>query len=70
MHATMRLYLVLFLTQAMNYKDQEGSTWTVGIVEDRHGRLRYNVIRQLQDGTEERKALNEAAVLVRQYSAV
>ncbi|RFS32710.1 RNA polymerase-associated protein RapA [Acinetobacter sp. SWAC5] len=43
-------------------QDQEGSTWTVESVEDRHGVLRYNVIRQLQDGTEERKALNETRI--------
>ena len=43
-------------------QDQEGSTWKVESVEDRHGVLRYNVIRQLEDGLEERKALNETRI--------
>ena len=43
-------------------QDQEGSTWKVESVEDRHGVLRYNVIRQLEDGSEERKALNETRI--------
>lgn len=43
-------------------QDQESVTWTVESVEDRHGVLRYNVIRKLEDGTEERKALNETRI--------
>ncbi|NHC04112.1 RNA polymerase-associated protein RapA [Acinetobacter sp. 187] len=40
-------------------QDQEGITWTVESFEERNGVIRYNVIRTLEDGTEERKALNE-----------
>ncbi|RKG29694.1 RNA polymerase-associated protein RapA [Acinetobacter tianfuensis] len=43
-------------------QDQEGAAWTVESVEDRNGVLRYNVIRTLEDGTEERKALNETRI--------
>ena len=43
-------------------QDQEGTKWLVESFEDRHGVVRYNVIRTLQDGTEERKALNETRV--------
>lgn len=39
--------------------DQEGIKWLVESFEDRHGVVRYNVIRTLEDGTEERKSLNE-----------
>ncbi len=34
-------------------QDQEGTMWTVESLEDRHGVLRYNVVRRLEDGTEE-----------------
>ena len=40
-------------------QDQEGIKWLVESFEDRHGVVRYNVIRTLDDGTEERKSLNE-----------
>lgn len=40
-------------------QDQEGIKWLVESFEDRHGVVRYNVIRTLKDGTEERKSLNE-----------
>lgn len=40
-------------------QDQEGTRWLVESFEDRHGVVRYNVIRTLEDGTEERKSLNE-----------
>lgn len=40
-------------------QDQEGIKWLVESFEDRHGVVRYNVIRTLEDGTEERKSLNE-----------
>ena len=40
-------------------QDQEGTTWTVEAFEERNGVLRYDVIRTLEDGTQERKALNE-----------
>lgn len=43
-------------------QDQEGTVWSVESAEDRHGVLRYNVIRTLADGTEERKALNETRI--------
>ena len=43
-------------------QDQEGATWTVESVEDRNGVLRYNVTRTLEDGTAERKALNETRI--------
>ncbi|MFW1859618.1 RNA polymerase-associated protein RapA [Acinetobacter defluvii] len=43
-------------------QDQEGVTWTVEAVEDRHGVLRYDVIRTLVDGTQERKSLNETRI--------
>ncbi|WP_106386950.1 RNA polymerase-associated protein RapA [Acinetobacter pragensis] len=43
-------------------QDQEGTAWTVESVEDRHGVLRYNVIRTSAGGTEERKALNETRI--------
>ena len=42
--------------------DQEGTTWLVESFEDRGGVLRYNVIRTLEDGTEERKSLNETRI--------
>lgn len=40
-------------------QDQEGVTWKVESFEERNDVIRYNVIRTLEDGTEERKALNE-----------
>ncbi|MGK3629155.1 RNA polymerase-associated protein RapA, partial [Acinetobacter sp. A11] len=40
-------------------QDQEGQKWIVESVEDRHGVLRYNVVRTLENGEQERKALNE-----------
>ena len=43
-------------------QDQEGNVWTVESVEDRHGVLRYNVVRRLQDGSEEKKSLNETRI--------
>lgn len=43
-------------------QDQEGVTWTVESVEDRHGVLRYDVMRTLADGTQERKSLNETRI--------
>ncbi|OTG66119.1 RNA polymerase-binding ATPase [Acinetobacter sp. ANC 4470] len=43
-------------------QDQEGTKWLVESFEDRHGVVRYNVIRTLEDGTEERKSLNETRV--------
>ncbi len=43
-------------------QDQEGTTWLVESFEDRGGVLRYNVIRTLEDGTQERKALNETRI--------
>ena len=42
--------------------DQEGTTWIVESNEDRNGVIRYNVIRTLEDGTEERKSLNETRI--------
>lgn len=43
-------------------QDQEGTKWLVESFEDRNGVVRYNVMRSLDDGTEERKALNETRV--------
>ncbi|MFH7764537.1 RNA polymerase-associated protein RapA [Acinetobacter sp. BSP-28] len=43
-------------------QDQEGTKWTVESLEDRHGVVRYNVIRTLDDGSEERKSLNETRI--------
>ncbi|MDM1763660.1 MULTISPECIES: RNA polymerase-associated protein RapA [unclassified Acinetobacter] len=43
-------------------QDQEGTTWSVESLEDGHGVLRYNVIRTLADGAEERKSLNETRI--------
>src|SRR5690606_8787141 len=43
-------------------QDQEGIYWTVESVEDRHGVFRYHVVRTLEDGSEEDKALNETRV--------
>ncbi|MCU4413193.1 RNA polymerase-associated protein RapA [Acinetobacter sp. WU_MDCI_Axc73] len=43
-------------------QDQEGSKWFVESIEDRHGVLRYNVMRTLQNGEQERKALNETRI--------
>ncbi len=42
--------------------DQEGTTWIVECFEDRIGVIRYDVIRTLEDGTEERKSLNETRI--------
>ncbi|WP_179997858.1 RNA polymerase-associated protein RapA [Acinetobacter sp. YH12239] len=43
-------------------QDQEGIVWKVESLEERGGVIRYNVIHQLQDGTDERKSLNETRV--------
>ena len=43
-------------------QDQEGTKWTVESHEDRHGVVRYNVVRRLEDSTEERKSLNETRI--------
>ena len=43
-------------------QDQEGSKWLVESIEDRHGVLRYNVVRILESGEQERKALNETRI--------
>ena len=43
-------------------QDQEGTTWLVESFEDRGGVLRYNVMHTLEDGTEERKSLNETRI--------
>ena len=43
-------------------QDQEGISWIVESVEDRHGVIRYHVVRTLADGTEERKSLNETRI--------
>ncbi len=42
--------------------DQEGTTWIVESFEDHNGVIRYDVIRTLEDGTEERKSLNETRI--------
>lgn len=43
-------------------QDQEGAVWNVESFEERNGVIRYNVIRILLDGTEERKSLNETRI--------
>ncbi len=43
-------------------QDQEGQIWIVESLEDRGGVVRYNAVRKLADGTEERKALNETRI--------
>ena len=43
-------------------QDQEGIRWIVESLEDRNGVVRYNVVRKLEDGTEERKSLNETRI--------
>ena len=43
-------------------QDQEGVHWTVESLEDRHGVIRYNVVRHVEDGTAERKSLNETRI--------
>ena len=43
-------------------QDQEGKKWIVESVEDRHGVLRYNVVRTLENGEQDRKALNETRI--------
>ncbi len=43
-------------------QDQEGHKWLVESIEDRHGVLRYNVLRTSSDGETERKALNETRI--------
>ncbi|SPL71815.1 RNA polymerase-associated protein RapA [Acinetobacter stercoris] len=43
-------------------QDQEGNIWTVESLEDRHGVIRYNVVRKLEDGSDERKSLNETRI--------
>ena len=42
--------------------DQESNRWIIESLEDRNGVIRYNVKRQLEDGTEERKSLNETRI--------
>ena len=43
-------------------QDQEGIKWIVESIEDRHGVLRYDVVRTLANGEQERKALNETRI--------
>ncbi len=43
-------------------QDQEGIKWTVESIEDRHGVLRYDVVRSLENGEQERKSLNETRI--------
>ncbi|MFM6906743.1 MAG: RNA polymerase-associated protein RapA, partial [Acinetobacter tjernbergiae] len=43
-------------------QDQEGVKWIVESVEDRHGVLRYDVVRDLENGEQERKSLNETRI--------
>ncbi|MEB3766185.1 RNA polymerase-associated protein RapA [Acinetobacter sp. MD2] len=42
--------------------DQEGVLWTVESFDERFGVIRYNVVRSLENGEQERKALNETRV--------
>ena len=43
-------------------QDQEGQKWIVESFDDRNGVIRYNVIRTLENGEQERKALNETRI--------
>ncbi|RKG37790.1 RNA polymerase-associated protein RapA [Acinetobacter rongchengensis] len=43
-------------------QDQEGTKWVVESFDDRNGVIRYNVIRTLENGEQERKALNETRI--------
>ncbi len=43
-------------------QDQEGQKWIVESLDDRNGVIRYNVIRTLENGELERKALNETRI--------
>lgn len=42
--------------------DQEGTQWLVESLEHHHGVVRYAVVRSLEDGTQERKTLNETRI--------
>ncbi|WP_269914119.1 RNA polymerase-associated protein RapA [Acinetobacter sp. HY1485] len=42
--------------------DQEGTAWKVESFDERFGVIRYNAVRTLENGEEERKALNETRV--------
>ncbi|TCB80702.1 RNA polymerase-associated protein RapA [Acinetobacter sp. ANC 4173] len=42
--------------------DQEGTQWLVESLEHNHGVVRYAVVRSLEDGTQERKTLNETRI--------
>ena len=43
-------------------QDQEGIKWIVESLDDRSGVIRYNVIRTLDSGEQEKKALNETRI--------
>ncbi|WP_315077795.1 RNA polymerase-associated protein RapA [Acinetobacter guillouiae] len=43
-------------------QDQEGIKWIVESLDDRSGVIRYNVIRTLDNGEQEKKALNETRI--------
>ena len=43
-------------------QDQEGKKWIVEALDDRNGVIRYDVIRTLENGEQERKALNETRI--------
>lgn len=43
-------------------QDQEGIKWVVESFDDRNGVIRYNVIRTLDNGEQEKKALNETRI--------
>ncbi len=42
--------------------DQEGNLWVVESLEEQQGVIRYHVMRTLEDGEQERKALNETRI--------
>ncbi|PJG43815.1 ATP-dependent helicase [Acinetobacter tandoii] len=42
--------------------DQEGTQWLVESLEHNHGVVRYAVVRTLEDGSQERKTLNETRI--------
>lgn len=62
MHVAMHPLSRIVFNVKDELQDQEGTKWIVESVEDRNGVVRYHVIRTLEDGTEERKSLNETRI--------
>ena len=62
MHVIMHHYLVLFLISMMKFKTKKASSGLLSSLDDRSGVIRYNVIRTLDSGEQEKKALNETRI--------